>query len=127
VLAVTRFDVPAAEAAGFLEQASRVLEMLAGKPGFRSGRLARAADDPGVWALVTEWDGVGAYRRSLSADVRMVATPLLARSRDEESAFEVLRAVDAAGSRAAGSSRAADADVVGLGQASGPATSDLQG
>jgi len=125
VLAVTRFDVPAAEAAAFLEQASVVLDLLAGKPGFRSGRLTRAADAPGVWALVTEWDSVGAYRRSLSADVRMVATPLLALSRDEESAFEVLRAVDAGGTRTAGSSRAADADVVGLGQAAGPAASDL--
>jgi heme oxygenase (mycobilin-producing) len=125
VLAVTRFDVPAASSADFLAQASGVLDLLAGKRGFRRGRVARAADAPGVWLLVTEWDGVGDYRRGLSADVRMVATPLLAMSRDEESAFEVLRAVDADGARSAGSSRAVDADVVGLGEASGPASSDL--
>ena len=55
--------------------------------------------------LTTEWEGVGAYRRSLSAyDVKVDAAPLLARGRDEPSAFEVLLSDDggAPSRRAAG-------------------------
>ena len=125
MLAVTRFDVPAAEAGAFLVDLQGLLDLLSTRPGFQRGRVGRAADEPEVWVLATEWDSVGAYRRSMSADVRMVAVPLLARSRDEASAFEVLRAVDAVGSSASPSRRAADADVVGLGEASGPAVSDV--
>ena len=45
--------------------------------------------------LLTEWAGVGAYRRSLGAyDVKVDAAPLLALGRDEPSAFEVLHADD---------------------------------
>jgi hypothetical protein len=48
------------------------------------GRIGRAADDPTAWVLTTEWEGVGAYRRSLSAyDVKVDAAPLLALGRDE--------------------------------------------
>ena len=57
-------------------------------------RLARAFDDPTHWSIVTEWQSVGAYRRALSAfDVKMYATPLLAQSLDEPSAFEELAEV----------------------------------
>jgi quinol monooxygenase YgiN len=125
VLSVTRFDVPAADAGTFVAELQGLLELLAARPGFQRGWVGRAADEPGLWLLATEWDSVGACRRSMSADVRMVAVPLLARGRDEPSAFEVLRAVDAGGSTASVSRRARDSDAVGLGEASGPAASDL--
>ena len=95
VLVVTRFD---AEEPDFQERAVAALDVLAARPGFVRGRLGRAADDPSVWVLSTEWDSAGSYRRSLSSyDVKVVATTLLAQGRDEVSAFEVLHAVDGGG------------------------------
>lgn len=130
MLVVTRFDVDAADgadgAAAFLERASAALDAFAARPGFVRGRVGRAADDPAAWVLTTEWDGVGSYRRSLGAfEVKVHAAPLLAQGRDEPSAFEVLRSVEGDVASVAVSRRAADADVVGLGRASGPAASDL--
>ena len=84
----------------------------------RSYQLA----DPTAWVLTTEWEGVGAYRRSLSAyDVKVDAAPLLARGRDEPSAFELLVTDEAV----AASGRAADAATSGVGRSSGPAVTDL--
>lgn len=125
MLVVTRFDVGPGGADGFLERAAAALEAFAARPGFLRGRVGRAADDPTAWVLTTEWDGVGSYRRSLGDyEVKVHAAPLLAEGRDEPSAFEVLRAVDGAVAAVAPSRRAADADVVGIGEASGPAGSD---
>ncbi len=77
-------------------RAAVALDALAARPGFVRGRFGRAADDPTAWVLVTEWDGVGSYRRALSAyEVKLHATPLLALGRGEASAFEVLRSVEA--------------------------------
>jgi len=81
----------------FLPQAEAALAAFAARPGFVRGRIGRAADDPTAWILSTEWEGVGAYRRSLSSyDVKVDAAPLLGRGHDEPNAFEVLRAVDLA-------------------------------
>jgi hypothetical protein len=92
VIAVTRFDSPAQD---FEERARAVLDALGARPGFVRGRLGRAVDDPSAWTLSTEWDSVGSYRRGISAyEVKLLATPLLAESRDEPSAFEVRHAVD---------------------------------
>ena len=123
MLVVTRFDAVGPD---FLDLASAALDAFAARPGFVRGRVGRAADDPSVWVLTTEWDGVGSYRRSLGAyEVKVHAAPLLAQGRDEASAFEVLRAVDGDGTGVQVSRRAADADVVGVGEASGPAASDV--
>jgi hypothetical protein len=122
VLVVTRFEVPEAESAAFLPQAQAALKAFAARPGYVRGVVGRAADDPTAWVLTTEWIGVGAYRRSLSAyDVKVDAAPLLSRGRDEPSAFEIL--ISDEGTTSSG--RAVDADTVGLGEASGPASSDL--
>ena len=77
--------------------------------------------------MTTEWEGVGAYRRSLSSyDVKVDAAPLLSLGRDEPSAFEVLHADDAEGAGTTTSSRrAADAARTNVGESSGPAVSDL--
>ena len=126
VLVVTRFDVPESESATFLPRAQAALAAFAARPGYLRGRIGRAADDPSAWVLTTEWTGVGAYRRSLSAyDVKVDAAPLLSLGRDEPSAFEVLHASDGDGASSGASRRAVDADEVGVGEASGPAVSDL--
>ena len=92
-MVVSRFDTADA---GFPERARAALDVLSSRPGFVRGRLGQAADDPAAWALTTEWDSVGSYRRALSSyDVKVVATTLLAEGRDEVSAFEVVHAVDA--------------------------------
>ena len=125
VLVVTRFDVPEGESAAFLPKAQAALDAFAARPGYVRGRIGRAADDPTAWVITTEWTGVGAYRRSLSAyDVKVDAAPLLSLGRDEPSAFEVL--VSSGDGEAAGPSRlAVDAGEVGVGEASGPAVSDV--
>ncbi len=123
MLVVTRFDVPEGDAPSFLSRAQRALAAFAARPGYVRGRLGRAADDPRMWVLTTEWVGVGAYRRSLSSyDVKVDAAPLLSLGRDEPSAYEVLVRDEAAGPPVVQvSRRAADADEVGVGEASGPA------
>ena len=91
VLVVMRFEVPAQDSDAFLEQARAALAALKARDGYLQGRIGRAADDPAAWVMTTEWSGVGAYRRSLSPyDVKVALAPLLARIRNEASAFEVL-------------------------------------
>lgn len=122
MLVVSRFAVPEDGAAGFLDRARAALEVLAARAGFRRGRVGRAVDEPAVWVLVTEWDGVGAYRRALSAyEVKVDAAPLLAQAGDEPGAFEVLVAVEGAGPAVTSASdRAADAGTVAPGGRRGP-------
>jgi len=126
VLVVTRYEVPVERGAAFLAEARAALEVLAARPGYLAGRIGRATDDPTLWVLSMQWVGVGAYRRALSAyEVKLHGVPLLARAIDEPTAYELLHAdgegaehVDADG--AARTRRAADADVVGVGDASAP-------
>lgn len=126
MLVVTRFDVPEGDAPAFLDRARAALAAFAARPGYLRGRIGRAADEPSAWVLTTEWDGVGSYRRSLSAfEVKVDAAPLLAQGRDEPSAFEVLHSDDAGVPAVSVSRRAADAREVGVGEASGPAHSDV--
>jgi hypothetical protein len=96
-----------ADAPDLLDRARTALEVLSARPGFVRGRLGRATDDPTAWVLTTEWIGVGAYRRALSAyEVKVHASPLLALGRDEPSAFEVLLAADGTEVTESGSDRA---------------------
>ena len=127
MIVVTRFDVPEDAATAFLTRAQAALAAFAGRPGFLRGRVGRAADDPTAWVLATEWEGVGAYRRSLSAyEVKVDAAPLLGEGRDEPSAFEVLHAQDLAQPGVTRTSlRAVDAATSRIGESSGPAVSDL--
>ncbi|HZN77469.1 MAG TPA: antibiotic biosynthesis monooxygenase [Micromonosporaceae bacterium] len=95
MLVVNRFVVGTADREAFTVRAHTALEVLAGRPGYLRGRLARALDEPDHWCLITEWESVGAYRRALSAfDVRVHATPLLAGALPEPSAYEVLATAD---------------------------------
>jgi hypothetical protein len=91
MLVLNRFVIPSDARDGFVREAHAALAALAERPGYVAGRLTRALDDPAHWTLVTEWESVGAYRRALGGfDVKVRATPLLARSVDEPSAFETL-------------------------------------
>ncbi|MDS1271214.1 antibiotic biosynthesis monooxygenase [Lipingzhangella sp. LS1_29] len=91
MIVVTRHSVSSdpEATAEFQQQARTVLEAFAECAGYQRGTLARCADDPQLWTIVTEWAGPGYYRRALSAfSVRMVAVPLLSEAWDEPSAFE---------------------------------------
>src|SRR5215475_8918663 len=111
MLVVNRFVVPPDEAAttDFTERATAALEVLAARPGYVRGALGRAYDDASYWCLQTEWESVGAYRRALgNFDVKVHATPLLAQSVDEPSAYEVLASAAPGGDVATASSDLAD-------------------
>jgi quinol monooxygenase YgiN len=98
MLVLNRFVIGLDTADAFVERAHAALAALAERPGYRSGRLARALDEPTSWCLATEWESVGAYRRALGAfDVKVQATPLLAESIDEPSAYEPLASAEPGG------------------------------
>ena len=52
MLVLNRFHVPADTQDGFAEQAHAALAALANCVGYRSGRVARALEDPSSWTLV---------------------------------------------------------------------------
>jgi hypothetical protein len=111
MLVVNRFIVAPDEAAraDFADRAAAALAVLAARPGYVRGELGRAYDDPTHWSLLTEWESVGAYRRALGAfDVKVHATPLLAQSVDEPSAYEVLASANPGGDVATSTSDLAD-------------------
>ncbi len=112
---VARFDVAADDVDDFLARAREAVAALAARPGYRTGLVGRSVDAPEVWTLVTEWDGVGAYRRALSAyDVKLRATPVLALARDEPSAFETLLRDDGVQAVTTSSDRASDVSGPGV-------------
>jgi heme-degrading monooxygenase HmoA len=91
VIAITRYRVPVEDAETFTDQVRAVLEELSAAPGYRSGRLGRTVDDPTLWALVTEWDGAGFYRRGIGGyEVRMKFIPLSVLAIDEPGAYEIV-------------------------------------
>jgi heme oxygenase (mycobilin-producing) len=110
LLVMNRFVVEEDTAAQFAERAHAALAALATRPGYLRGRLTRSLDEPRHWCLVTEWASVGTYRRALGDfDVKVYATPLLAESLDEPSAYESLAEAQPGGPVvSAASDRAAD-------------------
>jgi hypothetical protein len=88
VFAVTRLRVPDQDTAAFGAAAAVLLTTLSARPGYRDGELGRSADDPSLWALVTRWDGVGAYRRGLgAAEVKIAGAPVWVYALDEPSVY----------------------------------------
>jgi heme-degrading monooxygenase HmoA len=88
VFAVTRLRVSPEAAPALSADLDRLLAALAARPGFLGGETGRCADDPALWALVTRWDGVGAYRRALSAaEVKMAGAPVWLHAVDEPGAY----------------------------------------
>jgi hypothetical protein len=93
IISVLRFAVgdQVDDEAHFCAQAQEALRALAARDGYLQGSAARATDDPRAWVLVTHWRDVGSYRRALgNYEVKVAATPLLAQSLDEVSAYEAL-------------------------------------
>ncbi|MPQ97511.1 antibiotic biosynthesis monooxygenase [Modestobacter sp. I12A-02628] len=88
MFAVLRLRVPDGGADELAAQVTELLAALAGRPGFLGGESGRAVDDPSLWAVVTRWDGVGAYRRGLSAaEVKVAGAPVWLHVVDEPGAF----------------------------------------
>lgn len=117
LLVSMRFSV--AKPRGFVDQLRSAVEMLAQHDGFLDARIGRSLDDASLVQLSVRWTGVGAYRRALSAfDVKVAVVPLLANAIDESTAFEVVHVRNQHESTDFTGSRAADADSVGLGEAS---------
>jgi hypothetical protein len=95
MLVLNRFVIDPDTEDDFVQRAHAALAALADRPGYLSGRLTRALEEPDHWCLVTEWESVGTYRRALGGfDVKVNATPLLAHSIDEPSAYETLAAAE---------------------------------
>ena len=88
---MNRFRVPEDEGEAFRADVTEALAALAERPGYLHGSIGRNVDDPTLWALVTTWENVGAYRRALSSyDVKLRAVALLGRAIEEPSAYEVV-------------------------------------
>ncbi|GII60313.1 hypothetical protein Skr01_03980 [Sphaerisporangium krabiense] len=92
MFAVIRYSVPEARAEEFTRSARSVLAVLAAQSGFRSGRIGRSVDEPNLWAVVSEWDGAGFYRRALSA-ARMDMYPTMDMVVNEPSAYEIMEEI----------------------------------
>ena len=88
MFAVTRLRVRDDDVVSFLAAAGELLTVLRARPGFLGGELGRAADEPELFALCTRWDGVGAYRRGLSAaEVKIAGAPVWVHALDEPGVY----------------------------------------
>lgn len=85
LLAISRFrGVDAA----FAASAQEVVEFWKGRDGCVAAELVRNLDDEDLWAIVSRWRDVGAYRHSFNGyDAKMILTPVLSRAIDEPSAY----------------------------------------
>ena len=88
MFAVTRLRAAGEDGETLAAVVAPLLAALAARPGFRAGELGRSADDPGLWALVTRWDGVGSYRRALSAaEVKITGAPVWVHALEEPGVY----------------------------------------
>ncbi|MEL4504450.1 antibiotic biosynthesis monooxygenase family protein [Luteococcus sp. H138] len=88
MIVINRFRVSASQRPSFLAQAEAAVELFRSKQGLESIDLVQNLDDPELWALVTRWEHVGAYRWALGGyESKMTLTPLLSLCIDEPSAF----------------------------------------
>ena len=89
MFAVTRLRASGDDGDALAAAVPALLAALAARPGFRDGELGRSADDPSLYALVTRWDGIGSYRRGLSAaEVKITGAPVWVFALDEPSVYE---------------------------------------
>jgi heme-degrading monooxygenase HmoA len=88
MFAVTRLRASGDDGEVLAGAVPALLAALAARPGFREGELGRSADDPSLFALVTRWDGIGSYRRALSAaEVKITGAPVWVFALDEPSVY----------------------------------------
>ncbi len=86
MFAVTRFRTE--DPAALLADGAALLAALRARPGFLAGEFGTAADDEGLCALLTTWDGVGSYRRALSAaEVKITGAPVWVHAIDEPGVY----------------------------------------
>jgi hypothetical protein len=91
MLAISRFRYDADLTERAAGELASCLERLAERPGYLSGAVGRALDDPTLWVLQTRWENVGSYRRALSSyEIRVSVVPLLSYAIDEPSAYEIV-------------------------------------
>lgn len=93
VRSIVSFEAGPEAVAELLELARVAVGAFSQSDGCRGASFLQCLDAPERFQLVTEWEGVGAYRRAMSsAGVKLATYPLLLRCLDEPSAFaEVLR------------------------------------
>jgi len=88
MFAVTRLRVPETAAADLAAAVGELLTALGARPGFVDGEYGRSTEDGDLWALVTRWDGVGSYRRGLSAaEVKIAGAPVWVHALDEPGTY----------------------------------------
>jgi len=88
VFAVTRLRATDGDGEALAAAVVPLLEALGARPGYLAGEFGRSADDPSLWALVTRWDGVGSYRRALSAaEVKITGAPVWVHALDEPGVY----------------------------------------
>ena len=88
MFAVTRLRAPEQDGDALATAVAPLIAALSTRPGFRDAEFGRSADDPGLWALVTRWDGVGSYRRALSAaEVKITGAPVWVHAVDEPGVY----------------------------------------
>jgi quinol monooxygenase YgiN len=88
VFAMTRLRVRAEDADELAAACADLLGAFGARPGFLGGELGRSADDPALWGLLTRWDGVGSYRRALSAaEVKIAGAPVWVHAVDEPGVY----------------------------------------
>lgn len=127
LVVVSRFRVGVQERSDFLQAMDAAITTLAQQKGCLAASLGQSTDEADLLLLRTEWAGVGAYRKALSAyDVKVSVVPLLSQAVDESSAFETIRMWDGQHVVASASGLAADADGVRLGSAAGPSVRPVE-
>lgn len=85
MLAISRFASPGPT---FQQEAEAAVAWWAQRPGCLGIDVVRNLDDSDLWAIVSRWESVGAYRRSFNGyDAKVILTPLLSRAMDEPSAY----------------------------------------
>jgi hypothetical protein len=88
MFAVTRLRASGDDGETLAAAVPALLAALGARPGFRDGELGRSADEPSLYALVTRWDGIGSYRRALSAaEVKISGAPVWVFALDEPSVY----------------------------------------
>ena len=128
MLVITRHRVAQNDLPEWLAVAKKSLAPLASQVGCISAEIGLATDEPDLVAIVTRWQGVGAYRRALSNfDVKMQSIPFLSTAIDESTAFELIHRNSAGVSEDFSPARAFDADEIGLGNAADAKVTDRLG
>ena len=88
MFAVTRLRAAESDVADLASAAAALLDLLRQRPGFQDVAVGPSADEPGLLALWTAWDGVGAYRRALSAaEVKVAGAPVWVHAVDEPGVY----------------------------------------